>query len=158
MRLNLGCGDMILDGWVNCDLYNDKAQIKCDVRQLPFDSDSVDDIYASHIIEHFDFYEAFKVLDEWKRVLKIGGFLRLETPDLLALCKRFVESDEQNRIGLYPQFYAYPWIDGQQHKFLYTPSQLSWTLDKAGFTAIQRVPAVRYTNIADICLGMVARK
>jgi len=158
IKYNLGCGDMILDGFVNVDLYNPKAQIKSDVKNLPFEDESGDYIYASHIIEHFDFYEAFAVLKEWKRVLKTGGTLVLETPDLLNLCKRFIDADEETRIGLYPQFYAYPWIDGQQHKFLYTPKQLSWTLSKAGFIDIQQIPAVRYTNIADICLGMRAIK
>lgn len=159
MKLNIGCGDCILDGYINCDLYNQEAQIKCDVRNLPFEDNSVEEVYASHLIEHFDFHEAFKVLMEWKRVLKPDGLIVLETPDFLGCCKRFVESNEQQRVGLYGFFFAKAWMPGEIHKFLYTETQLSWTLRQVGFRDIERRPAVRYSERGqDICLKMVGRK
>lgn len=154
IKLNLGCGDMILEGFINCDLYNTKAEVKCDVSKLPYEDNYADVIYASHIIEHFDFYEAFKVLAEWKRVLKVGGRLVIETPDLLESCRKFVNADEQGRLALYGHFFARPWVDGQVHKFLYTEVQLGWTLGQLGFKDIKRVPALRYTDCIDQNLGM----
>ena len=62
MKLNLGCGDLILEGYNNCDLYNPKADTKCDVTKLPFGNESVEEILAQHIIEHFDFHQAFDIL------------------------------------------------------------------------------------------------
>ena len=157
-RLNLGCGDMIIPGFINCDLYDEHADVKCDVINLPFEDNSIDEIYASHIIEHFDFQQAFDVLKEWKRVLKTDGVLTVETPDLLGSCKKFVESDEQTRVNMYGHFFARPWVAGQIHKFLYTPTQLRWTLSQAGFIDIKQTPALRYIGCEDINLKMSCKK
>jgi len=147
LKLNLGCGDKILDGFVNCDLYNPKAQRRCDVRFLPFADDSVDEINADHIIEHFDAHEAWDVLREWKRVLRSGGVLRVETPDFLALCKAFVDApDEQSRVNLYGAFFAKAWMPGEVHKFLYSETQLGWTMQEVGFVELHRIPATSYVG------------
>jgi predicted SAM-dependent methyltransferase len=82
-KLNLGCGDDILEGWINIDAYNPIAQVKADVSSLPYDDNFADVILASHVIEHFHFHDGFKVINEWKRVLKPDGKLIIETPDLL---------------------------------------------------------------------------
>jgi predicted SAM-dependent methyltransferase len=161
--LNIGCGDLIYKSdknkvWFNCDLYSEFADTKCDAKDLKFNDNTVDYIYNSHNLEHFNFKEAFDVLKEWKRVLKVGGKLMVETPDMLSSCKKFVEASEQERIGLLAHFFSEPWIDGQWHKFLYTEAQLFWTLEKCGFRNIKRVPAKRYINKEDICLGMECTK
>lgn len=161
-RLNIGCGDNILpveEGWINIDMYNDKADVKADMGKLSmFEDNSVDEIYASHIIEHADFREAFDVLREWKRVLKPKGILRIETPDMLKSCKAFVQSDEQGRINLYSHFFSEPWVPGQLHKFLYTETQLRWTLGELGFKNIRTIPALRYIGRENICLGIECEK
>ena len=158
IKLNLGCGGMILPDYTNCDKYDERADLKCDVVDLPFDDNSVDHIYASHIIEHFDFYQAFDVLKEWRRVLKEGGSLAVETPDLLGTCKAFIKGEESRRVELYGHFFATPWIDGQVHKFLYTETQIKWTLEKTGFKDIKKVPALRYIGCEDINLKMECLK
>lgn len=43
--------------------------------------DSVDEIRASHILEHFSFPDVDKVLTEWLRVLKPGGQIKIAVPD-----------------------------------------------------------------------------
>ena len=141
MRLNLGSGGDILPGYINCDLFDKSADLFCDAATLPFLSGSVSEILASHILEHFTFKEAFDVLKEWKRVLKPGGKLIIETPDFLESCRAFVGENEEGRINLYGHFFACPWIAGQTHKFLYTESQLRWTLLECGFREIRRIKA-----------------
>jgi predicted SAM-dependent methyltransferase len=158
VRLNIGCGDVILPGWVNCDLYNPKADLKCDARKIPYEDNTVDEIYASHLIEHFDFYEGHAVIKEWYRVLKPGGKLAIECPDLLNLCKVFATSGPEVQTELYVQFYGYPWIPGQQHKFLYTEQALGTVLGNIGFKDVHREPALRYINLDSICLKMVGTK
>lgn len=144
MRLNLGCGGDLIAGYVNVDLYNERADVRCDVTKLPYDNDSTDEVLASHVIEHFDFKEAFNVLKEWRRVLKVGGLLVVETPDFLGSCDLFVRSSEQQRVDLYGHFFATPWVPGQTHKFLYTESQLRWTLGETGFCDIVRTTPTHY--------------
>ena len=158
-KLNLGCGDVMLEGYINCDLYYEQADINCDVKKLPFEDNTIDEIYASHLIEHFHFHEAFDVLREWKRVLKDGGSIVIETPDFLGCCKRFVNADERGRIDMYSFFFAKPWMAGETHKFLYTEGQLMWALNQVGFHNLVRQPAVRYSERGqDICLKVVGVK
>jgi ubiquinone/menaquinone biosynthesis C-methylase UbiE len=159
MRLHLGCGDVVLDGYVNVDLYNDKADVQCDVKKLFYDNDVADEIYSSHLIEHFHFHEAFAILAEWKRVLKSGGWLVIETPDLLATCKKFVEATtEAERIALYGHFYGRPWEKGNTHYFLYTPVQMKWTLETLGFKNIHQQLPVSHMEIQDTCMKFLAQK
>jgi predicted SAM-dependent methyltransferase len=161
IKLNLGCGSSVLEGYINCDLYNEDADMKFDAKCLPFDNNSVDEIFASHLIEHFDFFEGQSVLKEWYKKLKIGGRLVVETPDFLNSCKRFIEADENLRIKLYGHFFCWPWVPGQTHKFLYTETQLKWTLNNMGFKNIKRVnPMSVYLikGLEDIHLRMVAEK
>lgn len=54
-----------------------------------FDDDSVELIYACHVIEYFDRIEVLDVLHEWRQVLKSGGFLRLAV-QISKPCARFV--------------------------------------------------------------------
>ena len=51
----------------------------CDCQQLPFQTETFDYVYASHIIE--DFVEWRDVLIEWVRVLKVGGKIIILVPD-----------------------------------------------------------------------------
>ena len=146
MKLNVGCGDIILPDYINVDLYNPLADVKGDASKLEFDDGVADEIYASHLIEHFDFREGFKVLEEWKRVLKVGGKLVLETPDFLESCRLFPTLSEEDKINMYPHFFATPWIEGLAHKFLYTDTQLRWTLEKVGFHGMHRTPPQRYVQ------------
>jgi len=143
-RLHLGCGDQYLDDYVNCDLYSTCADVKLDcatmrLHDYPLDENLADEIMAYHLIEHFDFVQGQDVLREWYRLLKPGGRLHIETPDMLNTCKEFVEAGEQCRIQLYSHFWAWPWLPGQVHKFLYTETQLFWLLNQLGFRNIRRL-------------------
>jgi hypothetical protein len=112
VKLNLGCGDERIPGYINCDLYEPTADAQFDAKLIPLPDNSVDEIRAYHLIEHFTFHTAFDVLKEWKRVLKPNGKLVLETPDFYQSCKRFVWACEENnndeQIRLYSHFFAWP--------------------------------------------------
>jgi predicted SAM-dependent methyltransferase len=163
IKLHLGSGTQYIPGWINCDLYAEQVDQRFDVAKIPYPNNSVDEIMAYHIIEHFDFMQGQDVLKEWYRALKPGGRIRLETPDLLGTCKRFVEGTEQYRILLYGHFFAWPWLPGQTHKFLFTETQLFWTLSQIGFKNVQRLlpDSIYYdngANFADLFLNVEAYK
>jgi predicted SAM-dependent methyltransferase len=148
IKLNLGCREVTFPGYVNIDINPiNKTVIKMDVRKLYFPDNSVDEILASHIIEHFHFQEGPKVITEWRRVLKPGGKLIVETPDMWRICCEFANATEQERLMLYHDFFANAW-DGihNAHLFLYTEQQLAYTLECALFKDIVRTPAQRYPN------------
>ncbi len=58
---------------------------------IPFNNDSVDVVYHSHLLEHLDRPVAELFLLECKRVLKRGRMLRVVVPDLEVLCGKYLE-------------------------------------------------------------------
>lgn len=54
VKLDLGCGQNPKEGFEGVDLYGDKAKHKVDLFKFPwpFADDSVDEIFASHFLEH----------------------------------------------------------------------------------------------------------
>ena len=76
MKLNLGAGGLPLDGYENVDRKTGQ-----EVYPLSQADSSVDEIRASHVLEHFSHTEIGKVLAEWARVLKPGGLLKVAVPD-----------------------------------------------------------------------------
>lgn len=82
MKLNLGCGRDIRDGWVNVDAYPhpgvDHVVDLDDKPALPFPDDSVDHIEASHLIEHL--HHPLPVMEELWRVAKPGAVAVFRCP------------------------------------------------------------------------------
>ena len=68
-------------------------------KKLPFDDESIDVIYSSHLIEHLRKNEAEKVLRDVFRVLKKGGLLRLIVPDLELMARNYLKEIEKIRNG-----------------------------------------------------------
>ena len=81
--LNLGCGVNTSSEFINIDTVPFlRTHIVLDIQDLSiFPSNTVDMIYASHVIEHIPRKNLEKTLFEWRRVLKIGGILRFGVPD-----------------------------------------------------------------------------
>jgi len=158
LKVNLASGHFPLPEYLNIDLYNPKADLKADVLSLPLTDNSVDEAVAIHIIEHFHYYDGQAALKEWYRILKPDGRLIIECPDILNVCKKFVDVTEQERSNLYPQIYGFPWEEGHAHKFAYTKTQLIWTLKNIGFKNITEVIPTRYPELADLCIGIIATK
>lgn len=81
MRINLGCGRKKLEGYLNID-SNKKAKpdLIWDISKgLPFKDNTVEEINASHILEHLG-DSFFTVMDEAYRVLKDGGRFNITVP------------------------------------------------------------------------------
>ncbi len=81
VRVDLGCGNNKRLGCIGVDSRQTRAtDIVCDVRDTPFDDASVDELYSSCVLEHFE--NPYEVLDEIVRVLKPDGVARLRVPNL----------------------------------------------------------------------------
>jgi SAM-dependent methyltransferase len=82
-RLNWGCGDWVVPGWINSDIKDGPGILSCDVREgLPLDTDSIDYAVSIHALPEFKYTELVGVLEELRRVLRPGGVLRLALPNL----------------------------------------------------------------------------
>lgn len=85
-------GDPVVPWAINFELpapeyatYNDNnrplgpIQISGNARVLPFNSDSLDFVYSSHLLE--DFEDWAPLVQEWYRTLKPGGYMVILIPD-----------------------------------------------------------------------------
>lgn len=91
--VNLGCGSHFHEDWVNLDYKANKpGVISHNLHEsLPFKNDSVDAIYCSHVLEHFEKNFAPVFLADCLRVLKKHAVIRLVVPDLEQLVKNYLE-------------------------------------------------------------------
>ena len=84
MYLDIGSGKKVKDGYVRCDIRDlPNVDYCCKSNNLPFKDNNVDKIYSRHLIEHFTLKEFLEVLEEWNRVLKVGGEIYIICPNLL---------------------------------------------------------------------------
>jgi len=86
MKLHLGCYGKKIPGFINVDV---REEVEPDLLDDAFElqkvkNNSVDLIYASHVLEHADFQQSERALRRWHQVLKKGGVLRLAVPDMEA--------------------------------------------------------------------------
>lgn len=84
-KLNLGCGTVRFDGWINMDenARLDTVDLVWDLRRgLPVESESCSLIYCEHLLEHLRVEDGLRFLGECKRALQPGGVLRIAMPSL----------------------------------------------------------------------------
>ncbi len=74
IKLDIGCGRNKIAGFVGVDIDPESnADVVASALDLPFEDESVDEIFSAHLVEHFNPSEAQKFFDEIYRVLKKGG-------------------------------------------------------------------------------------
>jgi 2-polyprenyl-3-methyl-5-hydroxy-6-metoxy-1,4-benzoquinol methylase len=105
---------------------------------LPFESSTFDAIVSWHVIEHVA--DVRDTLREWRRVLKPGGIMFLETPD--ATCGKVRRLKEK-----YRKFWA------PEHTYTFSPDSLAGFLHKSGF---QLVPAPTIGSLRQISVTRAA--
>jgi predicted SAM-dependent methyltransferase len=135
IKLHLGCGKRFLEGYVHIDLSEySHINYNHNITTLPMcKTGSVNLIYASHVLEYFDREEVIDVLNEWYRVLKPKGIIRLAVPDFDALLSVYTTHSLDNILGpLYGRWEVAP---GKfiYHKTVYNFDQLSNLLKSTGF-------------------------
>lgn len=100
------------------------------------------ELYASHVLEHFDFRRELRpVLREWRRVLRTGGSLYVSVPDLERLCHLYITPRISNdtRYDLMTMIFGAHIDEYDFHRTGFDESYLLRNLLDAGFTSVRRV-------------------
>ena len=95
-RLHIG-GRGRVDGWEVLDAlpgpHVDHVFDAADMRA--FGDNTFTQIYASHVVEHFDYKDTLLLtLKEWRRVMTPGGTLCVSVPDLDVLARLFLDREK----------------------------------------------------------------
>lgn len=81
MKIQFGANDNLLDGWVNL-----RNETDGDItRPLEYGDSTVDFILIEHVLEHVTHQSALDFLFECRRVLKMGGVVRIIVPDVMEI-------------------------------------------------------------------------
>ena len=142
MKINAGCGNKILDGWTNVDAaVNPTAKrlpdIIADVRAIPLPDACADELMAIHVFEHFYLWEVAPLLTEWRRLLKQGGKLVLEMPDIVKAAKNLIAgmNDQQTMWAIYGDPAPRDPLNG--HHWGWTAKTIRPVLERNGFRDVR---------------------
>jgi predicted SAM-dependent methyltransferase len=143
MKLHIGSRARA-EGWKNLDIEpGPEVDYIGDCKDLAqFASDSVDAIYASHVLEHLSYQkEILRALKEWRRVLKPGAPVMISVPNLEILCRLFLDP----QLKAEHRFYLMRIMFGGQidphdfHRVGFNWEFLGSFLAEAGYSDIRRV-------------------
>jgi predicted SAM-dependent methyltransferase len=154
VRVNVGAGNVHLDGWINTDVSWYLPMYLDLTKPWPVPPGRVDRIYGDNVIEHFPLDVARTVLRHCLAALRSGGAIRLATPDIERTARAYLEDpqltsahlDRHRRHG-YPAehpadllrvSYVY---HGHHQGYLFDWAALSAELEAAGFTDVRRYEA-----------------
>ena len=133
VRLNIGAGDSKIPGFIPID-----AKFGDDATKLNYEDESVDEVYASHVLEHIHHSRVEATVAEWVRVLKPGGRIRICIPD-------FERIDRERRAdpdGFTDKLYSC-WLhgshddDNDRHRAWIRPAWLQQMLRQVGIEDIK---------------------
>ena len=128
-------------------------------KSIPLKTSSVDCIYTSHMVEHLSQIGVRSFLNEVKRVLKVGGVVRIAVPDLRIAVNDYLETNDadafmrgilvqapeintlKQKINLFISGYRH-------HQWMYDGASLSKLLIEMGFSSAE-VCKDGKTNIID---------
>ena len=108
IKLNLGSGGVEIPGYISVDKNDLRAHILLDVFELDkhLPENSVEEIIASHLFEHVNPYKSVDLLKSWRKILKPGGKLIMEMPNIEEQCKDFVTASKDERYGILNVIYG----------------------------------------------------
>ena len=124
VKLNIGAGPTRMPGWTPID-----RKLGTEAYPLTdYADDSVDEIRASHVLEHFGFAEVPAVLNDWVRVLRPGCRIRISVPEMTRILRVAQQGDD-----LWAKYLMGGQTDeNDYHKSVFTEAALRDAMEIAG--------------------------
>lgn len=129
VRLNLGAGEAPLAGYRNLDGKNGDT-----IYPLDHADGSVDEIRASHILEHFSHREIAAVIKDWTRALKWDGVLKIAVPDFETIAKGYMAGERGQWQGYVMGGHV---DDADRHGAIFDSESLTALMQQAGLRDIE---------------------
>lgn len=121
------------------------VDVLADIRDMPFENSSFDEVVMLHVLEHFPKYELKCVLGEINRVLRYGGSFIVGVPDTIGNAKLLLEAKTPKE-----EEWAIRLLEGTQtsqyrhHYCSYTNRSLRRTLAKHNFGEFEDMPNINF--------------
>lgn len=155
LKLNLGCGHILLDGYANVDMRPlPGVEVVAALDRLPFEPGTVGEIFSAHVLEHFPVETLRRrLLPYWHDLLVPGGEFRAVVPDAVAMAHALVEGrstfEEYAEVLMGGQEY-----EGDHHFTAFSAERMAALLTETGFVDFEVVAEGRPL---DICLELEVR-
>jgi predicted SAM-dependent methyltransferase len=111
-KINLGCGSKFSNDWTNVDFTQHSEGIIAYnlTKGIPFENESFDIVYHSHLLEHFTKEGALSFLKECYRITRVNGIIRVVLPDLEIIARLYLENLEKSILNEATAQKKYEWI------------------------------------------------
>jgi len=148
MKINIGCGGYPIKGYINIDKLEKFSEFNYDAWELPYEDNSIDEIYAGHVVEHLPYDKIQDTLKEWNRVLSPQGTVTIVIPDMVKAIEWFKSGkftfDEVQGI-FYGYWKSLDWEEGH-HLFVCDTIIQGWMQDVFSNVEILNHPVPQMTS------------
>ena len=147
MRVNLGCGQVYMEGWTNVDASRD---VKADIYMEAADflrqyADEIDEVYMGHVLEHIMPGDALVTLRIMNERLRPGTRVSAVTPDMDAIFAEYLDGSISN--DTLNASYVYSYVQPSHHIWCYGPESLAELFRRAGFTDVQPIDPLAWEPV-----------
>jgi predicted SAM-dependent methyltransferase len=138
IRLNVGCGHKPLPAYLNIDRRNlPGVDIVAEAESLPFEKNTVTEIFSAHLLEHFTLVQLGKnILPNWRDLLVENGVLQVVVPDAESMILAYSIGD-MSFIDLREVTFGAQDYDDDFHQTMFTADTMKKILIESGFTNIK---------------------
>lgn len=161
MKLNLGCGSVKIDGYVNIDAEKScKPDLVHDFtkKPLPFEDGKVDEVLLFHTIEHINKRYHPAILGEIWRVLKPNGTFLISFPEFSRCVENWKNNEGDQKAFWEATIFGRQLYPSDFHVCIMDSHDFSIVLRQHGFKSIvaRSEPVEKYNFI--ICCTKGARQ
>lgn len=130
MKINVGCGHLPLDGYLNVDMHAREADVLGDARQMQFQD--VDEVVAYHFLEHLGWQDTLPFLTRVHSWMRPGGRIAVEVPDMEKILELGLADG-----ACWAYIYGSQEHEGEFHRSGFTSEMLKHVLLAAEFTDVR---------------------